>query len=366
MAEIDIPSSLEDLTPEWMTAALGQHGIDATATSVTPETIGEAAGANGVTVRLKVAYAAGSSPGPESMIIKLPATAPTVKQVAIRQQFYQNEIHFYDDFANRLAVNLPRRYYSGMDEETGLFALLLEDMAPAVTGDDFTGCTYDEAILVVSEIAKLHAPWWNSPELDTIAWLPTGEPHVDVAHARFNESVLPGVMNNYGHTFSPVVNAVIEAYCKNFSSVVDMISAAPYTLTHSDYRLVNLLIGGTAPSQTVTVVDWQRVAKAKGFVDVAFFTVLSLPTERRREWESSLVETYHARLVELGVADYSLEQCRHDYRLCSFAPTRITLSFAARPETDLGGVHGKRLQESMIQRVSAAIEDLNLREFLQV
>ena len=55
-----------------------------------------------MTVRLKVAYAAGSNPGPESMIIKLPATAPAVKQVAIRQQFYQNEIHFYDDFARAL------------------------------------------------------------------------------------------------------------------------------------------------------------------------------------------------------------------------------------------------------------------------
>ncbi|MCH8940318.1 MAG: DUF1679 domain-containing protein [Chloroflexi bacterium] len=364
MASIPIPSVVEDLTPEWMTAALGQHGIHATATSVTPEAIGEAAGANGVTVRLKVAYAPGSEPGPTSMIIKLPATAPAVKQVAIRQQFYQNEIHFYNDFADRLLVNIPRRYYSGMDEEAELFALLLEDMAPAVTGNDFTGCTYDEAILVVSEIAKLHAPWWNSPELDTIPWLPKGEPNVDVAHARFNESVLPGLMNNYGHTFSSTVKAVCEAFCKNFTSVVDMISAAPYTLTHSDYRLVNLLIGGDPASQTITVVDWQRVAKAKGLVDIAFFTVLSLPPERRREWESSLVETYHAQLVGLGVADYTLEQCRHDYRLCAFAPTRITLSFGARPEADLGGVHGKRLQSTLVERVSAAIEDMNLAEFL--
>jgi len=366
MADIPIPNSLDDLTPEWMTAALGQHGIDATATLVTPETIGEAAGANGVTMRLKVAYAAGSEPGPASMIIKLPATTPAVKQVAIRQQFYQNEIHFYDDFADRLAVNIPRRYYSGMDEEAGLFAILLEDMAPAVTGNDFTGCTYEEAILAVREMAKLHAPWWNSPDLDSIGWLPTGVPNVTSTHARFNNDVFPGVMANYGHTFSPTVATVVEAFCKNLASVIDMISAAPYTLTHSDYRLVNLLIGGEKLSPMVTVIDWQRVAKAKGLVDIAFFTVLSLPTERRREWESSLVEAYYADLVKLGVADYSLEQCRLDYRLCAFAPMQITMAFGARPDTDLGGEHGKRLQMTMIERISAAIEDLNLREFLQV
>ena len=364
MAAIPIPSTLDDITAEWLTSALGQRGLKTQVSSVTPETIGEGAGANGVTTRLRVVYAAGNPAGPSTMIIKLPATAPAVKQVAIRQQFYQNEIHFYDDFADRVAVSIPRRYYSGMDEKAELFALLLEDMAPAVTGNDFTGCSYDEAVLIVTEIAKLHAPWWNSPEIDTIAWLPTGEPNIDVAHARFNEFVLPGLMNNYGHTFSPMVKAVVETYCKNFSTVIGMISAEPNTLTHSDYRLVNLLIGGTPPSQKITVVDWQRVAKAKGLVDIAFFTVLSLPPERRREWEASLVETYHERLLESGVADYSLEQCKQDYRLCTFAPTRITLSFAARPETDLGGVHGKRLQTTLVERVVTAIEDMNLGEFL--
>ena len=76
------------------------------------------------------------------------------------------------------------------------------------------------------------------------------------------------------------------------------------------------------------------------------------------------METYYAQLVKLGVADYCLEQCKHDYRLCTFAPSRITLSFAARPESDLGGVHGKRLQTTLMERVATAIEDMNLREFL--
>ena len=364
MTEIAIPSTLEDITPEWMTTALGQHGIDAKASSVIPEPISDAVGANGITVRLKVSYATGSNPGPSSMVIKLPATVPAVKQVGIRQQFYQNEIHFYDQFTDRLDVKIPRRYYSGMDEQAELFAILLEDMAPAVAGNDFTGCAYDEAILIVNEIAKLHAQWWNSPELDTIPWLPMGEPNVDSAHARFKETVLRDVMNNYGHTFSPKVKSVVEAYCKNFTAVVKMISATPNTLTHSDYRLVNLLIGGKPPSQTVTVVDWQRVAKAKGLVDIAFFTVLSLSPERRREWEWSLLESYHEQILNLGVINYSLKQCMQDYRLCTFAPMRITLAFGARPDTDLNGVNGKRLQTMLIKRVSAAIEDMNLAEFL--
>ena len=126
MGDIAIPSSLEDLTPEWMTDALRQHGIDTEVSSVIHEPISEAAGANGITVRLKVLYDSGSNPGPPSMIIKLPASAPAVKQVGIRQQFYQNEIHFYDEFSDRLEVKIPKRYYSGIDEQTELFALFLK------------------------------------------------------------------------------------------------------------------------------------------------------------------------------------------------------------------------------------------------
>ena len=85
-------------------------------------------------------------------------------------------------------------------------------------------------------------------------------------------------------------------------------TAAPYTLTHSDYRLVNMLLGGTEGERRVTVLDWQRVALGKGPIDVAFFTVLSLEPETRRAWQWDLVERYHAGLLEHGVRDYSLEE----------------------------------------------------------
>ena len=113
----------------------------------------------------------------------------------------------------------------------------------------------------------------------------------------------------------------------------------PRTLTHSDYRLTNMLFGGPPEAREITVVDWQRVAIARGPVDVAFFAVLSLTPELRRAWERELVEQYHDALMVEGVRDYSLEDCWRDYRLCAIGPSRITLSFAARPREDMGGAH---------------------------
>ena len=237
-----------------------------------------------------------------------------VKGVAIRQRFYHNEIYFYDDIADKATVKIPQYYYGGIDDERQNFALLMQDMTPAVVGDDIGSCSKAEAILAVREIPKLHAPWWENPALDTFEWLPVGEPNLSVADARFANEVLPGVIRNYGDTLSPKVRGIVERYCANFTETILKMCTSPRTLTHSDYRLTNMLFGGPPEAREITVVDWQRVAIARGPVDVAFFAVLSLTPELRRAWERELVEQYHDALMEEGVRDYSLEECWRDYR----------------------------------------------------
>ena len=76
------------------------------------------------------------------------------------------------------------------------------------------------------------------------------------------------------------------------------------------------------------------------------------------------MEQYHDGLMAEGVRDYSLEQCWRDYRLGAIGPSRITLSFSARPRSDMGGGHLLELQQTLISRVVAAMEDLDLAEFV--
>ena len=279
MVDLAVPGGLADITPEWMTAVLRGRGLDVEVASVTPEEGAAGSGVNGITSRLFIDYVRGAEGAPASLVVKLPSTSPTIKGVGIRQRFYQNEVLFYEDIAGKLTVSVPKYYYGGIDEERQNYALLMEDMTPAIVGDDITSCTKEEAALAVRELPKLHAPWWEHPDLYTIPWLPVGEPNLPVAHARFAEEVLPGVMRNYGEALSPTVRGIIERYCTNFTDTILKMTTSPRTLTHSDYRLVNMLFGGAPDAQKITVVDWQRVAIAKGPVDVAFFTILSLTPE---------------------------------------------------------------------------------------
>ena len=216
----------------------------------------------------------------------------------------------------------------------------------------------------MDELPKLHAPWWNSPKLASFTWLPIGEPNVEAANARFQETLFPATMKNYGDTLSETAKRVSEKYSRGLVHIVKQMTASPFTLTHSDYRLVNMLLGGPEGDRRVTVLDWQRVALGKGPIDVAFFTVLSLEPEVRRAWQWDLVERYHAGLLEHGIRDYSLEECKRDYRLCAFAPSRIALAHGSRPRDALSGPVGERLQATLMARATAAMEDLDMEEFL--
>ena len=362
LATVAVPASIEDVTAEWLTAALRGSGLDVRVASVTAESIGEGFGVNGMTSRLRVEYSGGD--GPPSFVMKLPATMPESKAIGLRLGFYENEIRFYNELAGGVSVNLPRHYYTGMDKERQDYALLLEDMAPAVPGDDIASCSLEDAQLIVDELPKLHVPWWNSERLPKLGWLPIGEPNIEAANLRFQETLFPATMGHYGDTLSPTAYRVAEKYSRGLVHIVRQMTAAPYTLTHSDYRLVNMLLGGTEGDRRITVLDWQRVALGKGPIDVAFFTVLSLPTETRRAWQWGLVERYHEGLLERGIKGYSLEECQRDYRLCAFAPTRIALAHGSRPPSQLDGEAGLLLQATLMERAAAAMEDLDMEEFL--
>jgi hypothetical protein len=52
---------------------------------------------------------------------------------------------------------------------TGWFTLVLEDCAPMEPGDQLRGCTLEQVDAAARELAGLHAPLWDAPELDTHA-----------------------------------------------------------------------------------------------------------------------------------------------------------------------------------------------------
>jgi len=136
-----IPRSPAEITPAWLTGVLRETNVigDANIVSITTEAIGAGAGFLGQLARLNLTYDRDEAGAPGAVIAKLPALDPGGRGVANAFRFYEREIRFYEDVAADTHMSIPRRYYSAMDVEGDEYLLLLEDMAPAVVGDEAPG-----------------------------------------------------------------------------------------------------------------------------------------------------------------------------------------------------------------------------------
>ena len=88
--------------------------------------------------------------------------------------------------------------------------------------------------------------------------------------------------------------------------------ASPRTLTHTDYRIDNLLYSGPPAEPEVTVFDWGVVGSLRGAYDLAsFLTSAYMPAGKDAAQDP--VDLYYRELLEGGVTGYSREDLAVDY-----------------------------------------------------
>src|SRR5262249_28237387 len=160
----------------WLSEALG-----APVTSVASEPIAAGTGFLGKLVRLTPRYGKEAADRPRSLIAKLPTLDAGVRQLAMMFRFYEREVRFYRQLADRVSLRVPRAHHIGFDPASGDFVLLLEDMAPARIGDQLEACSTEEARLAVHDVAALHAGWWASPALGRLDWMPMADDPVNLS-----------------------------------------------------------------------------------------------------------------------------------------------------------------------------------------
>lgn len=300
------------ITAEWLSGVLG---VEVAGVELTPVGTGQMCDS----VRLHVAYAAGEGAGPATLVAKLPAADPSSRATAMSLRNYEIEVRFYQQLAPSLPVRTPGVHHAEIDVATADFVLLLEDLAPAETGDQLRGCSVPQAEAALDELVKLHAPRWDDPALAELEWL-----HRDPEASRaFLTGLLPVLWAGFQDRYADRLGAEVhEAGSCLFGGLEQYLSVdtAPWTITHGDYRLDNLLFGadGADGADRVAVVDWQTCGHGPALNDVAYFIGAGLLPEDRRPVERALVERYHAGLAAAGVS-YDWDRCWTAYRRGTWA-----------------------------------------------
>ena len=340
-----------DLTRDWLQAALRHAGHDVTLTRLEVEPVGT--GQLSVSLRARFGLAAPVAGCPASVVVKLPAADPARR--AYLRRAYLSELGFYHELAATVDVDVPACHLAVATSDASAFTLILEDLAPAVPGDQIAGATVAQVAGAIRNLAGLHAPRWCDPALRESPWFATQDAASNQGLAVMFPQLVPVVAERLGAALSAQdhetlgqVGPVLGAF----------FTARPhrYSMIHGDYRLDNLLF---SPDGRVRAVDWQTLAVGLPARDLAYVIGTSLPPGDRRAAEASLVEGYWQELARRGVAGYSAAECFEDYRLGMLqAPFIAVLGLAVGTPSE----RGDAMFAAMIARSCAAIRDLGTIE----
>jgi hypothetical protein len=348
------------ITPDWLTRVLRAGGVEAQVRDFTARKVGT--GQIGESVRFTLDYADAPSDAPHSLVGKFPSPEAESRNAGVVLGNYIREVNFYKYLAPTALISTPKCYFTDVDLETSEFVLMMEDLAPAVQGDQLKGCTLEEARLAVLEAAKLHASHWDDTAIEDMAWVSgtraaglRGSTDPDAVDALWK-----GFCERYRNRLEPDSRMVGDALIANYAAY-NTYYQGPKSLVHIDYRPDTMMFASAAGGRPITVLDWQSLAFGCGVTDVAYFLAGALPREERQKREKDLLREYHARLRQHGV-DYDFETLWQDYRSRAFALFNVAF-YASMIVTQTP--RGDDMFMAMIRSSTDQVLDLDALEFLK-
>ena len=289
-----IPDTLEEaISPDWLSAALGQRfpGI-----RVTSATLGPIVSRVSTNARFRVAYEGGVPDAiPSHLCIKGYFTDCSEAAVLSRAAG-EPEALFYRELVEAAGVRTLRAFYADVDPLTHHGVFISEDVVQegAVFLDAPSVFTPDDAAQSLEQYAVLHGRTWRWDKLNS-PWL---SPRIE---ATLRARGLPEISGNFeGPIGAGVPSEVRDAQrlVKAVGLLPEMLSSAePRCLLHGDAHIGNLYLDAAGRP---CLVDWQLVQGGPWYLDVGYHVACSLGIEDRRRTDRDLLAHYLERLGAEG------------------------------------------------------------------
>jgi hypothetical protein len=299
----DVINDIDQVEPAWLTRVLQERGVLAHGQVAAVRT--QAIRANTSTAaRLEIDYSDAASP-----------SAP--RQLFVKLSGRKIEVEFYNQIAPAMPESpAPRCYDAVFSAQTGRSHLLFEDLsATHATPQDELPPPLAHTERLVDALAAFHAHWWQHPRLQSdIAGIAEDVPAYVVSVAR---NSFPGFADVLGDRLSTERRRLYERILAAWPSpayTARLAAGQAVTLVHGDTHNWNFLAPRDPAVDRVRIIDWAVWHIGVGPFDLAYMIALFWFPERRARMEQDLLQRYHARLLEQGVAGYDWEQCRLDYR----------------------------------------------------
>ena len=330
------PLRYEDVTPEWVTAALRDSWPEVEVTAVRR---GPVFGYKQNKFRVEVDYGAGGDGLANTYIVK--GNFPGQDDPATGSAWAMaSELRSLRDIVPRVAAPRgPTWHHISVADDAS--AIIMEDLAPkgATFFDAFHTLDFGQAMGFMDAFARMHASSWNSPMFAAGASLGPGslawENRRMVNDVYFPSFFVPE--NWQAYVELPRGRALPNAFqdldrARNaWAAMWKLLGTSAMVVIHGDEHLGNLYV---AADGTPGVIDW--VARPEHWpLGIGYFMLCALDVVDRRDWERALLAHYVTRLAAYGVRDGpSFEEAWYYYRCVSFYPvmTWLNNSGAWQPE----------------------------------
>jgi aminoglycoside phosphotransferase (APT) family kinase protein len=294
---LPIPDVPEDITPDWMTAALASScpGVEVSGLEV----LDQHSGTTG-RVQLRIAYAPGAT-GPDTVYVKLPPFSASQRRLVDSTDMGRTEARFYAELAAETPVRVPYPYYANYGDDPSAYVMVLEDLtasASCTLSSLFEPHSDTHGRQTIEALARLHAHFWNDDRFDTsLSWVRRA------MRGSFGARLVDSAREQFGAERPPVFTELCQLYVERHEAITEIFDEGEQTLVHGDTHAGNHFIEG----DDVGLYDWAVISRSPGIRDIAIYLGNSCPTDVRREHQEEWLRGYRAVLVENGVDAPSYE-----------------------------------------------------------
>ena len=325
------PLRYADVTPAWVTAALGDAWPDVAVSAVRR---GPVFGYKRNKFRIEVDYARGGEGRARTYIVK--GNFPGEEDPSTGSAWAMaNELRSIRDIAPLVAAPAgPAWHHISVTDEAS--AIVMEDLAPRGTTFFHAYRTLDlgQAMAFVDAFARMHASSWNSPMFADGGVMGPGT----LAHENrrlVNDVYFPTFFtpaNWQAYVELPRGRALPRAFQdldrakRAWDAMWGLLGQSAMVVVHGDEHLGNLYVEADG---TPGVIDW--VARPEHWpIGLCYFLLCALDVVDRRTWERALIAHYVTRLAAHGARDVpSFEDAWFLYRCASFYPVVTWLNNSA-------------------------------------
>jgi len=341
---VEWPTTADDITAEWLSAALAARhpGADVAAVEVL-----ERHEVTNAHARVRVTYRTADG-APDILFCKLPPNDDRRERI-IASGMGQREARFYAELAPSVRMRVPDAHVALTDDD-GMFAILLEDLVSSgcEVSDGSWAIPADAAAGALEDLARLHIRFADPARRAAEApWVQVSRPALGYA-----EPMLRYGIEHHRDRLTDSFVAISELYFARHDDLQRLWHEGPPTVIHGDPHLGNLFLDGGR----VGFLDWGIVNVNTPMRDVSYFMTMAMGVEDRRANERDLLRFYLDLREAAGLTDLTFDDAWRAHRI--HAAYNVTASCQVVMFPDDITDRRRTFADAFLARAQASLDDL--------